>query len=608
MACSKYHKALTATKGHSVVSIEKYESLMPILKTVQITCIEHQDKLFEYFCVTHDCPCCIRCKRSQHSTCQDVEKIEEVVKAVNLSEEFISLNSNIGNSLKILEKLSKNRDKNMLKLRSQREDLYKQLKINRDLIDKALNEFEADTTCGLESNFDKEKEVILEQQREITKTIADLKHSQHQIESILDIKVESNTQFFLFRNKAKEQMKQNDTDIDNTLASLLDISSACTLSTEIDQDRQFVKMLKTLEFQRRICSLDLELEHDSDEDNEITTSSTVEADDILKTSDLNGQLADATPVASVELLKDVTPQLPTVKLLKDVSPQLPSVKLLKDVTPQLPSAKGLIKDVTPLKRETLFRYKSHFTFDTTEFMSESLNPFIKVVSNNRVVITGSQNKKLLFFTKSGEKQGELKLDYSATSAAVIDDKTLAVAAHLEVVFVDTQTFKRIDSIPMQDKCIGIAYVNNQLFVNCITRGLIIMNRSGNIAQQLKSITGSMHICTLDDNTIVLFNQLSNKIECLDIPTSRKTSYIQVQDTHGPKCVTSDRNGNIFIAVKDEIFFTHPASSSEYSTILSKPYDIIRPLCIDIDIKSHELFVLNNDGKSVYCFQKQMDDV
>jgi hypothetical protein len=41
------------------------------------------------------------------------------------------------------------------------------------------------------------------------------------------------------------------------------------------------------------------------------------------------------------------------------------------------------------------------------------------------VITGSQNTKLLFFTKSGEKQGELKLDYSATSAAVIDDKTLA---------------------------------------------------------------------------------------------------------------------------------------------------------------------------------------
>ena len=157
MACSKYHKALMATKGHSVVSIEKYESLLPILKTVQITCIKHQDKLFEYCCVTHDCPCCIQCKRSQHSACQDVEKIEEDVKAVNLSEEFISLSSKIGNSLKILETISKNRDTNILILCSQREDLYKQLKINRDLIDKALNEFEVDTYCGLESNFDKEK-------------------------------------------------------------------------------------------------------------------------------------------------------------------------------------------------------------------------------------------------------------------------------------------------------------------------------------------------------------------------------------------------------------------------------------------------------------------
>ena len=55
MSCSKYHKVLTATKWHSVVSIEKYESLLPILKTIQITCIKHEDKLFEYFCVTHDC-------------------------------------------------------------------------------------------------------------------------------------------------------------------------------------------------------------------------------------------------------------------------------------------------------------------------------------------------------------------------------------------------------------------------------------------------------------------------------------------------------------------------------------------------------------------------
>jgi hypothetical protein len=223
--------------------MEKYESLLPILKTVQITCIQHQENIFEYFCVTRECPCCIQCKRIQSSACQDVEKIEEVVKVVNMSAEFISLNSKIVNSLKILEKLSKNRDKNILKLCSQREDLCKQLKINRDLIDEALNEFEAETKCTLESSFDKEKEVILEQQSEITSKIADLKHSQHQIESILDIKVESNIQFFLFQNKAKEQIKQNETDIDNMLASLLDISSACTLSTEIDHSSKKCRII-----------------------------------------------------------------------------------------------------------------------------------------------------------------------------------------------------------------------------------------------------------------------------------------------------------------------------------------------------------------------------
>ena len=96
----------------------------------------------------------------------------------------------------------------------------------------------------------------------------------------------------MFQNKAKEQMKQNETNIDSMLAPLLDISLACTLSTEIDHENQFVKILKTLEFQRIICSLDLELGHECDEDNEITASSTVEADDKSKTPDLNLELAD----------------------------------------------------------------------------------------------------------------------------------------------------------------------------------------------------------------------------------------------------------------------------------------------------------------------------
>jgi hypothetical protein len=54
-----------------------------------------------------------------------------------------------------------------------------------------------------------------------------------------------------------------------------------------------------------------------------------------------------------------------------------------------------------------------------------------------------------------------------------------------------------------DKCIGIAYVKNQLVVNCITRGLIIMDIYGKVAQILKSIAGNMQICTLDDKTIAL---------------------------------------------------------------------------------------------------------
>jgi hypothetical protein len=62
-------------------------------------------------------------------------------------------------------------------------------------------------------------------------------------------------------------------------------------------------MLRTLEFKSRICSNDLELEHECDEENETTASSTVEADDILMTGDLNPNERNVTaPRRSIYLI------------------------------------------------------------------------------------------------------------------------------------------------------------------------------------------------------------------------------------------------------------------------------------------------------------------
>jgi Holliday junction resolvase RusA-like endonuclease len=444
--------------------------------------------------------------------------------------------------VRILEKFSKNSDQNILQLHTQKEHLYKQFKTNREKINRSLDAFEVDTKRKLQSNFEREMEVIKKQQNELLVKISDLKNCQRQIESILDVEVKSNIHFFLFQKKAKEQMKQNDADIDNMLASLLDISSACTLSTEVDHESQTVKMSETLEFERRICSNHLELEHESDE-----------ADAILE--DLNPNKRNATAP--------------------------PCVKL--------------------------FRYKHNFILDPPDFNPENSNRIIKVVSNKRIMITGKNNKTLLFFSKSGEKQGEITINSPATAVAVINDEILAVAAYRVVVLVDTKNIKYMDCIPLGDNCVGIDCVRKQLVVNCKTRGIIVMDGIENITQKLKSFTGSMQLCTVNNDTIALVYPHSNVIDFLNIKTSQKSSYFQIPGMIGAKCVTSDRNGNMFITCQDEIFIARPAAN-EYHSILSATDEITNPLGIDMDIKSHELFVLNNGGKSVYVFQKQMEDI
>ena len=227
------------------------------------------------------------------------------------------------------------------------------------------------------------------------------------------------------------------------------------------------------------------------------------------------------------------------------------------------------------------------------------------MSNNRIMINGKYNKKLLLFSKSREKQGEITIDFPTTAVAVINDEILAVEAYRAVALVDTKKIKHIDRIPLGDNCVGIACVKKQLMVNCKTRGIIVMDGYGNTTQILKSFTGNMQLYTVNDDAIALVYPDSNTIDFLNIKTS---SHFQIPGRIiGAKCVTSDRNGNMFITRQNEIFIARFAAN-EYHSILSKSDEITNPFGIDIDIKSHELFVLNNDEKSAYVFQKHMEDV
>ena len=66
-------------------------------------------------------------------------------------------------------------------MNEQRKHLYEKLKANREKINRALDAFEDETKRKLQSNFDKESEVIKEQQNSLSSKISDLKNCQHQI-------------------------------------------------------------------------------------------------------------------------------------------------------------------------------------------------------------------------------------------------------------------------------------------------------------------------------------------------------------------------------------------------------------------------------------------
>ncbi|CAG2230364.1 unnamed protein product [Mytilus edulis] len=99
LECSSYHRALTATKDHSLISIKQYEAILPILKSVEIKCVHHTENDLEYVCKEHECFCCIKCKRETHVDCRKVEKIEEIISETDLTSELKHMKNRVGSCI-----------------------------------------------------------------------------------------------------------------------------------------------------------------------------------------------------------------------------------------------------------------------------------------------------------------------------------------------------------------------------------------------------------------------------------------------------------------------------------------------------------------------------
>ncbi|CAC5391811.1 unnamed protein product [Mytilus coruscus] len=127
--CVKVHKATKLSRGHHLISIDNYYNIQNV--NVEQTCHQH-NKIFDWFCKTHDKALCKACVSSKHKMCLDVVPLEDVAINAKHSTVMQDLEDTIDRSMHNLEAFIRDRHTVYESIQTKRRDIEKIINNTRE--------------------------------------------------------------------------------------------------------------------------------------------------------------------------------------------------------------------------------------------------------------------------------------------------------------------------------------------------------------------------------------------------------------------------------------------------------------------------------------------
>ncbi|XP_063418449.1 uncharacterized protein LOC134701250 [Mytilus trossulus] len=169
--CRDHHKLLKVTRSHVPIPMSDYKSIPSFITDIHQSCIYHNEQ-YQQYCVDHVLPICFKCI-TDHRTC-NVTTLEEVINNVKTSEQFLDLESRLGDLLQNIDQIKKDRNSDVRKIEKTKTRLVIKIRQKRAEIIKRLHNLEKQIIKDLDEKADqncksiqkvlspvKEKEIII---------------------------------------------------------------------------------------------------------------------------------------------------------------------------------------------------------------------------------------------------------------------------------------------------------------------------------------------------------------------------------------------------------------------------------------------------------------
>ncbi|XP_063411406.1 uncharacterized protein LOC134694331 [Mytilus trossulus] len=241
--CRDHHNLSKLLKSHQTITVDKYNKLPSFIRQISQNCEEH-DCFLEFFCKSHDAPCCKLCLISCHKECKETIFIEDFLKPLTWHQ-----SAALDNIEKILEDLQNNicsaikdRTRNLNEIREQKRVIGEQIKAKRKEINTLLKRLE-------EEFLEKVSSLEKTNGQEIEEIITKLEDEKEKVEGIQkefeSVKMfASNLQIFMATKSFQESISYNKINAQQIYdnGSLNNLTMKCNFNEKIEG---FIKHIKT---------------------------------------------------------------------------------------------------------------------------------------------------------------------------------------------------------------------------------------------------------------------------------------------------------------------------------------------------------------------------
>ncbi|VDI23369.1 Hypothetical predicted protein [Mytilus galloprovincialis] len=130
---------LKFTRSHEPIPISDYKSIPSFITDIQQSCIYHNEQ-YQQYCVEHALPICFKCI-NDHRKC-NVTTLEKIINNVKTSEQFLDLESKLGDLLQNIDQIKRTRQSNVTHIEETKTRLFKEIRQKRAEINKRLDNLE----------------------------------------------------------------------------------------------------------------------------------------------------------------------------------------------------------------------------------------------------------------------------------------------------------------------------------------------------------------------------------------------------------------------------------------------------------------------------------